>query len=297
MELIELRTFVAVAAAGGFSAAARTLGTDKGRVSRTVARLEERLGARLLQRSSRRVAVTEVGRELLRRATDILAAVDEAESVVASAQARPSGTLRLAAGVEFGRLHVNGWIDALLERHPDVRVDADYSNRIVDLIHEGIDVSIRVGEMPDSELSARRLGALEYCLCASPRYLAARGTPRTASDLDAHARLVVTQTGSVRWTLRDGNLRHTVDTESRASANSHFAIHDLALRGHGIAQLPTVQVAADIASGHLAVVLPGWAGTPAPVYAVFPSSRYLAPTVRAFVDIALERFDARAAGS
>ena len=296
MELTELRTFVAVVAAGSFTGAARALGTDKARVSRVIARLEERLGARLLQRSSRRLAVTEIGRELLRRAKDVLAAVDEAEAVVASARAVPGGTLKLAAGIEFGRLRVNGWIDALLERHPDVRVDADYSNRIVDLIHEGIDVSIRIGEQADSELAARRLGALEYRLCASPSYLAARGTPRTVEELDAHARLVVTQDGSSRWTLRDGDARRTVDTEARVTANSHFAVHDLALRGHGIAQLPTIQVAADLRTGHLVAVLPGRAREPAPVYAVFPSSRYLAPSVRAFVDVAIERFDAEDTG-
>jgi DNA-binding transcriptional LysR family regulator len=136
-----------------------------------VSRLEKKLGARLLQRSTRSLAVTEVGRELYERAVGILSALDETEAMIQRTHAEPQGVLRLTCGVELGLLVVNPWIRAYLERYPQVRIDADFSDRIVDLIHEGFDLAVRVGELADSSLSARSLGAITYALYASPKYL------------------------------------------------------------------------------------------------------------------------------
>jgi LysR family transcriptional regulator for bpeEF and oprC len=246
------------------------------------------MGVQLLKRSTRSLTVTEVGRELYERAVGILAALDDTEAAIQKTQREPQGVLRLTCGVEFGLLVVNGWIAAFLRRYPLVRVDADLTNRIADLIHEGFDLAIRIGELPDAAgLSARKLGEIGYALYASPAYLADQALPRHPSDLTRHA-LVMFAPGlpPSGWRLVKDGERVEVAGPARLLVNNNMAARDAAAAGVGIALLPRFQAAPLVRDRRLREVLSRWARPPVPVHAVFPSSRYLSPKVRAFVDLA-----------
>lgn len=289
MNIDELAIFVAVVRAESFTDAARALGLQKAHVSRVVSRLERKLGARLLQRSTRSLAVTELGRELFQRATTILSAIDETQAIVQRSQAEPQGVLRLTCGVEFGQLIVNGWIRNFLKQYPSVRVDAYFTERVVDFIHEGFDLAIRVGHLADSSLSARSLGKIRYALYASPEYLKTRPVPKHPQDLISHDLIMfVMSTGasSPAWHLENNGDRTDVATPARLVVNNHVSARDAAVDGLGIGLLPCFQAAPFADTGRLIEVLPGWTRTPVPVHAVFGSSRYLTPKVRAFIDLA-----------
>ncbi|MGE8359935.1 LysR family transcriptional regulator [Pseudomonas sp.] len=291
IDLVEMRAFVAVVTDGSFTAAAQRLGTDKARVSRIVRRMEEKLGALLLTRSTRRLSVTEVGRDYFERAVSILGAAEAAEAAVAQQTGEPKGLLRLTAGSEFGTMVVDRWIAAFLHQAPKVTVDTEYTNRFVDIIHEGVDVAIRVGTLQDSGLSARKLGEVTYGLYADPSYLARGPALATVSDLTHHDLIMKTPRGRQSWTLLNGADSRTVALTPRAAVNSIIAAKNLALAGLGIAQLPCFMAEPLVAEGRLSRVLPDWAHPPAPVHAVFASSRYMDPKVRHFVDLCVGLFD------
>ena len=287
MDLASLQTYVKVVQTGSFTRAADVLATRKAHVSRVVSRLEHSLGVRLLERSTRALSLTEVGRELFERAVGILAAVEDAERAVQRSLGEPRGTLRLSCGVEFGMLAVSGWIDRYLREHPQVRVDADFSARVVDIVHEGYDLAIRVGPLADSALAARRLGTIDYALYAAPSYLARRGAPDAPAALAALEVLHFAGAGrQPAWTLCQGAHSLRVELQPRLVANNSFAVRDAAVAGLGVAQLPRLLGEPEQRAGRLAVVLPAWAPTPVPVHAVFASARYLTPKVRAFIDLA-----------
>jgi LysR family transcriptional regulator for bpeEF and oprC len=287
--LEDLTVFVAVVRAGSFTGAARTLGTQKAHASRVVSRLEKRLAVRLLQRSTRSLAVTEVGRELYERAVGILSALDETQAVIQRTQAEPRGVLRLTCGVEFGLLVVNRWIRGYLERYPLVRVEADFSDRLVDLIHEGFDLAIRVGDLADSNLSARSLGAISYALYASPEYLGRHAAPKRPEDLISHDLIMFAAASPPAWRLVDANRHINIEARARLVVNNHVCARDATVDGLGIALLPRFQAAPFVNEGRLVEILPGWTRTPAPVHAIFASSRYLTPKVRAFIDLARDQ--------
>lgn len=286
IDLDDLSTFVAVVRGGSFTAAARACGTQKAHVSRVVSRLEQRLGVRLLQRSTRSLAMTEVGRDLYERATGILSAVEETAAAIQGTLDEPRGVLRLTCAVDLGVLLVNGWIASFLRRYPQARVDAELSNRTVDLIHEGFDLAIRVGPLADSTLSARRLGEVRCLLYASPSYLRAHPPPRHPRDLPAHQLLMFSMSRPPSWLLVNDRDRYQVTTPPRFVSDNHIVVRDAAVEGLGIALLPRFMAAAHVRRRKLVEVLPGWSGPSMPVHAVFASSRYLAPKVRAFIDLA-----------
>lgn len=294
IETAALAAYVAVVRTGSFTRAAEQLGTQKAHLSRVVTRLEQRLGAVLLQRSTRSLAMTEVGREIYERARMILAALDETVRAVQETQTAPRGILRITCGVEFGVLAVNDWIARYLRQYPDVRVEATFTNHVVDLIHEGYDVAIRVGILEDSGLVGRKLGEVTYGLYASRAYLRRRKAPRTLADLASHELILSTQTMQHRrWTFVDvTGQTETIAHAPRYLANTHMAVRDAAIAGVGIALVPDFQVRASVANGDLRRVLPAWSRVPVPVHAVYPSTRYLTPKVRAFVDCAAEQFKA-----
>jgi LysR family transcriptional regulator, regulator for bpeEF and oprC len=295
MNLDQLRAFVTVVQNRSFTKAAARLDTEKGHLSRLVSQLEKKLDAKLLERTTRAINLTEIGREVYERAVGILAAVEDTERAAQQLQGEPRGVLRVTCGVEFGMLAVSGWIDEYLVKYPGVNADVDFTSRMVDLVHEGFDVAIRLGSLEDSRLAARRLGELEYGLFACPRYLTRAGTPATIEELKSHA-LLIFSAGSHRsgWRLRnietEGERDVRIEGPARLKLNNSFAIRDAALRSLGVAQLPLLVAGEWIRKKRLVPVLPEWRPGPVPVHAVFPSSRYLTPKVRTFVDLAVERF-------
>jgi DNA-binding transcriptional LysR family regulator len=295
MNLDHLQLFAKVVQSGSFTGAADALETQKSYVSRVIAQLEAELGVKLLERTTRSIALTEVGREVYERAVGILGAVDDTRRVAQHAQGEPRGQLRLTCGVEFGLLAVGGWIDEYLARYPEVSVEAEYTSRVLDLVHEGFDLAVRIGEVQESRLVARRLGQLEYGLFATPEYLRRNGLPAEPAELREHA-LIMFSPGGKRagWELALGPAHETRDVQringrARLRVNNSFAVRDAVLRGLGIGQLPLLVAAQPEIAARLLRVLPDWCGAPVPVHAVYPSNRYLSPKVRAFIDLALER--------
>ncbi|WP_126446190.1 LysR family transcriptional regulator [Sulfuricystis multivorans] len=289
MELATLRAFVKVVQTGSFTRAAEALNIQKAYLSRVVIQLEKELGARLLERTTRSLSLTEIGREFFERAVGILASVEEAERAVQKAQGEPRGVLKLTCGVEFGMIAVSGWISDYLARYPQVRVDADFTGRLVDIVHEGFDLAIRVGPLADSTLTARKLGELGYDLYAAPGYLARYGAPARPADLASHETLAFSGgSHQATWTLSHGQRVERVTVQPRLKANNVFAVRDAAVAGLGIAQLPMVVADAAVRAGQLRGVLTDWSLPTVPVHAVFASARYLTPKVRAFINVAVE---------
>lgn len=292
IDLADMQAFVAVVTEGSFTAAAERLETDKARVSRVIRRMEEKLGARLLNRSTRQLSVTEVGRDYFERAISILTAAEAAEAAVAHQTQEPKGRLKITAGAEYGTTRVDGWVSAFLLKWPKVTVEAEYTNRLVDIIHEGVDVAIRIGVLQDSELSARKLGELSYGLYAAPSYLEGAADLHTVDDLKHHDLIMHTPRGRPSWTLVRGEASERVLQTPRCVLNNTVAAKNLAIAGVGVVQLPRYMAEGHVAQGALKPVLEGWARIPAPVHAVFASTRYMDPKVRGFVDLCRSAFPA-----
>ena len=284
-----MHAFVAVCEAQGFSPAARKLELSPSVVTRLVAGLEERLGVRLLQRTTRSVRVTEAGLRYLERARRILAEVDEAETSAQGERAEPRGKLVVAAPLLFGRMHVAPLVSKLLDALTGLSAELQLSDRYVNLVEDGVDVAIRIGELADSTLVARRLGATRRVLVASPAYLERRGGPPLhPSDLADHALIAfLAVTPGREWAFLsvDGTLL-TVAVEPRFSTNSGDAAIEHAIAGGGITAALSYQVAAPKEAGALVEVLPEFAPPAAPIQALFPSTRLLSAKVRAFLDLA-----------
>jgi LysR family transcriptional regulator, regulator for bpeEF and oprC len=282
----EMTVFVAVVREGSFSGAARTLGTQKAHTSRVVSRLERRLAVRLLQRSTRSLAATEVGLKFFERAASILAALDETQMAIKNTQSKPQGVLKLTCGVEFGLQVVSRWIRSYLRRYPEVRVDANFSDRIVDIVQQGFDLAIRIGDLPDSSLAGRALGTIHYALYASPGYLGKRSEPVHPQDLISHDVIISPGFPTTGLRLQRENERADVGVTARLVVNNHMAARDATADGFGIGLLPRFQAAPLVDEGKLVEVLSGWSRAPSPVTAILPTNRYLSPKVRAFVDLA-----------
>lgn len=286
-----MEAFVAVVTEGSFTAAARRLSTDKARVSRIVQRMEEKFGARLLNRSSRRLSLTNVGSEYFERASSILAAVEEAEAVVAQQTQEPRGRLKVTATPEFGSLQVDGWIAAFLTMWPRVTVETVYATRFVDIIQEGIDVAIRIGMLPDSDLSARRLGEINYGLYASPAYLRRSTTPSSIEALSSHDLIMKGSDTRTVWTLANGSAVEKVSQRPRCLVDSVLTMRNMAISGLGITQIPRFMAEPYVKEGKLVRVLPDWASAPVPVHAVFASTRYMDPLIGATLSCSRTRGD------
>lgn len=297
MTLEQLRVLVKVVEAGSFTRAAEVLGSPRSQVSRVIAQLERDLGVTLLERTTRTMSVSEAGRAVHERALSVLATLDDTRRVLAQAQAEPRGLLRLTCSVEFGIAVVGAWIEEFLERHPQVTAEVEYASREIDLVHEGFDLAIRSGPLPDSSLVARPLGELTHGLYASPAYLRAQGRPRRPEDLAQHQLVLFTGAGPrTSWTLHRGAERETLKVAplARLRVNTGASVRSALLRGLGIGQLPTVVADEWVRAGALVPVLMPWRPAPLPVFAVYPSHRYLTPKVKAFVELAQARFPAPA---
>jgi LysR family transcriptional regulator, regulator for bpeEF and oprC len=294
MTLEQLRIFVKVVQVGSFTRAAELLKTQKSYVSRVVAQLEAELGTQLLQRTTRALSVTEIGREVFERAVGILGAVEDTGQLVHKSKGEPTGLLRLTCGVEFGLLAVGRWVDEYLEKNPAVSAEVEYTSRMLDLVHEGFDLAVRVGRIQESRLVARPLGQLDYALFACPRYLERQGRPDTPDQLREHSLVMFSGGGQRRaWTLVPGGIERDavkIEGPARLRVNNSLAVRDALLRSLGIGSLPLLIALEGMAAKRLVPVLPDWRPPGVPVHAVYPSNRYLSPKVRAFIDLALSRF-------
>lgn len=290
IEITQLTAFVTVARSGSFTKAADVLDTQKAHLSRVISKLEAQLGSRLLQRSTRSLVLTETGKEFFERASGILQALEETEAAMAQAQSAPRGVLRLTCGVEFGQLVVNTWITAYLKKYPEVRVEAEFTNRVVDVVHEGIDIAIRIGALSDSSLAARKIGEINYALYAGPTYLQGKPKLRAPEQLKDFDRVAFASSGTPSWRLFRSDESALIDTQPRLMVNNNIAARDAAISGLGLVLLPTFLAQPQLEQGTLVEVLSGWTRSPAPVHAVFASSRYMTPKVRAFVDRAVAAF-------
>jgi DNA-binding transcriptional LysR family regulator len=287
IDLNALRVFDKVASLRSFTAAARALGAPKSSVSRAIAGLEADLGTRLLQRSTRTVVLTESGTALRDRCADLLARVDETVDYVSGFGGAPRGQLRISAGVGFGINVLSDLLPQFLERYPEVVVSLDLSAQPVDLVASSVDVAIRIGPLPSSELVASRLGTMHRYLCAAPSYLARKGAPRTLAELAKHDAIEFPGgDGRPRtWTFSKptGETR-TIEPVTRLSVNEALTVHRLVVNGAGIGCISAYVCAADISAGRLVRLFPDWKLPSLDVSVVFPSHRELAPAVRAFVD-------------
>lgn len=283
--LNQMAAFVEVARQGSFVRAAERLGVNVSATSRGVAALEARLGVRLFQRSTRRVALTEAGRAHYARCEALLNEFDDAEAAVSQLSGAINGTLRVTIPAGLGMTHIVPFVAGFLERHPGLELDLSLANRIVDLVEEGYDLAIRVGGQRDARLVVRKLGSSRRVLVASPDYLERRGTPRTPAALASHTRLVLEVGLAPRvWRLVNGADEVAIDTPSRVRSSDAIALRQLCVDGSGIAFVPGFVVADDLAAGRLKRVLPRWASPVQEIHAIYPANRFIPAKVRAFVD-------------
>lgn len=292
--LEDLRLFTLVAEGKSFTKAAEKLGLSKSAASRRIGELEARLGARLFNRTTRHISLTQVGEGFHARVSQALEALEEAERSVASQHQAPRGTLKLAAPMSFGFVHLSGAIADFMGLYPEVAVDMDLSDRYVDLVEEGYDLAVRVGRLKDSSLVARRLCPARAVICASPHYLARRGTPMDPADLADHDCLIYTNIPNPeQWTFRTApgsEATRNVRITGRLRANNGDALREAAIHGQGLALLPTFIVGDALSAGRLVPVLDNFLLPPGAVHAVYPANRHLSPKVRAFVDFLAGRF-------
>ncbi|MGE5522091.1 MAG: LysR family transcriptional regulator [Rhodospirillaceae bacterium] len=285
-KLASMTAFNAVVEAGSFVRAAERLGTSTSTLSRQIAELEQHLGARLLNRTTRKLSLTEGGQAFYERTVQLLAELKEAEAVASSTAAAPRGTLRLTCSHAMGVQRIAPAIATFVARYPDVRFEVSVLDRIVDLVEEGYDLAIRIGRVGSDRLVARRLGTVRLLACASPAYLKAHGTPRKPADLAAHA--VLTYAYSPNPSVLRLTDRHGRDEEVRISGPLHSNSGDLsiaaAIAGLGVVFEPDFMVKAALDSERLVRVLPGYESTPSEIWAVYPSRRHLSAKVRLFVD-------------
>ncbi|WEK52261.1 MAG: LysR family transcriptional regulator [Candidatus Kaistia colombiensis] len=281
--LSDMEIFARVVTAGSLSAAGRELDLSPAVVSKRLKRLEDRLGTRLLQRTTRQIALTEAGRGFHDRVVQILASIDEAESFVSRRSDVARGTLKVSAPTTFGRLHIAPYLGVFLAANPGLTVNLVLSDEFVDLVKDGIDVSIRIAELTDSSLVARRLAPNHRLLCATPAYLAEHGMPKTIAELSRHTLLATASQDPWRLEGPDGPV--TVHVEGRLRTNSNEVVREAVLAGLGIAFRSTWDVGPELREGRLVVVLPAYrASRHVAVHAVYPSRRFLAAKVRLFID-------------
>ena len=284
-----MQAFVAVADLQGFAPAARKLGVSPSAVTRLIAALEERLGARLLQRTTRQVTLTDAGSRYLERARRILADVAEAEDAVEGERTRPEGRLVISAPVGFGRLHVSPVVSAYLKRYGEVGVDLRLSDRMVNLVEDGVDVAVRIGHLPDSTLVARHVGEMRRVVVASPGYLKARGEPRRPADIATHDMIQFgPMTAAPDWRFVEDGREIRIASTPRFASNSADAAIQYAEQDGGLTRVLAYQAAESLKGGRLRIVLAEFEEPALPIHIVYPTTRLLSAKVRTFIDLVTE---------
>jgi DNA-binding transcriptional LysR family regulator len=290
-----LRIFVAIAEEGSFIGAARRLHRSPAAVTRALGDLEARLAARLLTRTTRAVALTDAGARYLERARQVLGSYGEFEQLASAERAEPAGQLTVSAPEMFGRLHVLPLAQRYMAAYPAVQVSLLLLNRIVSLVDEGIDLGVRIARLKDSSLRAITAGAVSRVVCASPGYLAARGTPRTPQDLAGHDVIVVADARppTLRWSFAGAGRTATIPVAPRLVVNTVQAALDAAVADGGIVRVLSYQSEPLEGSGRLRRLLRAYEPPAIPIHIVHPAGRYLSPTVRHFIDAAVPALRAK----
>lgn len=286
----EIVTFVRVVQGGSFTAAGRSLGMPKSTVSRKVSELETRVGARLLQRTTRTVSLTDVGRLYYEHSVRIIAELEEAELIVRQMQSTPSGTLRITAPLSFSVL--GPILAEFLDLYPAVQVDLVCTDRRVDLIEERFELALRAGKSPDSSLVASKLGVVRRCFFAAPRLIKRVGSLDNPEQIERHHCVVFAPEGNT-WRVASGAKRAEVTVQPRLVANDYDMLRSVVRAGFGFALLPEYQCVEDVAAGRLARVLDPWATEDVPIFALYPSTRHLPPKLVALLDLIRKRLAAR----
>ena len=288
----QLAAFVRTVDRGSQAAAARELGVTPAMVGRYVRALEDRLGARLLNRTTATQSLTEAGAAFYARAAAVLDGLDEAERAASADQAEPRGVLRVNAPMSFGVRYLAAAVAAFCDRHPGVRVELVLNDRVVDLVEEGYDVAVRIGRLADSGLVARRLARCRLVACAAPAYLARRGEPRTPSDLQTHNVLLYAYAsdGGGAWSFLGEHGAVAVTLTGNLVTNNGDALLSAALAGQGVVLQPTFIAGDALRAAQLVRLLPDWRLPDRDVHAAYPSARHLSPKVRSFVDFLAGRF-------
>jgi len=288
--LYQMRLYVRIVETGSFSAVARELGTIQPTVSKQLTALEEHLGVRLLNRTTRQLSPTEAGRKYYDRCRHILDEVTDLESSLADLQNRTTGLLRVNAPVAFGQLYMLPLVFRFRQKYPGLAVDLTLNDRFVDLVQEGVDVAIRFGDLADSQVVARHVGGVSRVCVASPDYLRARGMPHSPADLSAHNCITYNYLFSNEWQFEGPQGPLSVRVKGDFRANSAITIRAAALEGIGIAHMPTVFVQEDIDKGRLTQVLADYGPPPVDIHAVYPSARFVSSKVRLFLDFVRDEF-------
>jgi DNA-binding transcriptional LysR family regulator len=289
--LAAFRTFVRIAETGSFSAVAREVGATQPAISRQVAALEAHLGARLVQRSTRSLTLTEDGRDLLAHARQVLETVEQAEAAIGRQRSTPAGLVRLGCPAVFGRLYIAPRIGALLARYPQLSVELVLTDDVVDMVQERLDLAVRVGPISDASLVARRVGSTTSIVVAAPDYIEQHGEPKHPSELDHHECVLFTRMADQQaWIFAGKDEEVPVHVSGRLRADGIEAVMEAVVSGFGIGLLPTWMIRDSVRTGRLRELLRDWQPPRRPISVVYPSRRFLPPRTRAMIDFIVDEF-------
>ena len=290
-QLEDMAMFVRIVEAGSITKAAEQLNIAKSAVSRRLKELETRLGSQLISRTTRQSNLTQAGEQYYQKVHHILSEVDALNEETSGTPTRIEGTLKMTAPLSFGLMHLNDVIDEYANQHPELKFELDFSDRHTDLIEEGFELAIRIRELQDSSYQAKRLALIRYALCASPEYLERMGTPKTFDDLSEHEFLQYGMSKSSTIELIDEQgKKHQVAVNGKIKANNGDFLREMAVKGHGIAFLPTFITYQALISGELVPILQQYQLPTLNAYAVYPKNRFLSQRCRYLIDFIAERF-------
>ncbi len=293
-QLEDIQVFIRVVEAGGISRAADQLGIAKSAVSRRLSELEKRLGTRLISRTTRTSNLTEAGRSYYQQVLKVVDQVAEIESELHDTECALTGNIRIAVPLSFGLQHLGPAIDLFIKQHPQLRIDMDLSDRHVDIVEEGFDLALRISELKDSSIQARKICPCHHVMAASPDYLAQMGVPQTPKDLEQHRFVTYSGGQSGQWVITDaGGKRHNPTMPASIVANNGDFLLQMACAGHGMVVTPTFIVWKSLAAGDLVQVLPDCSWPSLNAYFIYPRNRYLPRRVRLLIDFMAERYGDR----
>lgn len=290
-QLEDMNVFIRIVEAGGISRAAEQLGIAKSAVSRRLVDLETRLGVRLLNRTTRSSSLTEIGQSYYDRVIKVVDDVAELNAITTDANTSLAGTINLAAPLSFGLSHLAPAIDDFLNEHPELAININFSDRQVDLVEEGLDLALRITDLKDSSLIARKISSINFILCASPEYLNKHGAPKLPADLKNHRLLHYSISEANTWKLINKKGKHySVNVDAQIVANNGDFLKDMAIAGHGVVFSPTFIAWQAIAMGDLVPILTDYTLQQLNAYAVYPQARYLSQRTRLLIDFLVKRF-------